>query len=111
MANIARDGAPKKLPKVQIHGGMYSFTKNGILARGLSRSQAAEVHDGGLPVDTLTTGAIEKRFYSEGPAVPVVNHRSRTGNAETRPSASQILREASGFRDLNAPGANKPRRA
>jgi hypothetical protein len=106
MANIARDGAPKKLAPLKIHDGMYHFTKNGILARGLSKSQSA-IYDGGLPIDTLTTSAVEKRFYAEGQVQPVINHRSRTNGTQ---DASTILREASGIVDHNAPGAVKARR-
>jgi hypothetical protein len=86
---------------------MYHFTKNGVLARGLSKSQSA-VLDGGVSIDSLTKSNFDKKFYSEGQAQPVINHRSRTG---TSVDAGAILRDASGFRDMNAPGANKPRRA
>jgi hypothetical protein len=56
MANIARDGAPKKLDSLKIHDGHYHFVKNGVLVRALSKTQSA-VLDGGLPVDALTKSA------------------------------------------------------
>jgi hypothetical protein len=100
MGNIARDGAPKKLAPVEIHGGMYHFTKNGVLARGLSKTQSA-VLDGGLPVDDLTKGKVEKRFYSEStPVYP--GHRSRTGATQ---DANAVLSDSTKFwRDVSAPG-------
>jgi hypothetical protein len=101
-----RNGAPKKLDPLKIHDGHYHFVKNGVLVRALSKTQSA-VLDGGLPVDTLTKSAIEKRFYSER-AQPVINHRSRSGPS---PSGDAILQDAaSRIRDVSAPGAVRAKR-
>jgi hypothetical protein len=95
MSNIARDGAPKKLAPVEIHGSMYHF-RNGTLVRELSRTQAAALDDGVLQ----TTPTVEKNFKQ------VDTHPSmalRGANRATRGNAEAVLR------DVSAPGAVKSR--
>jgi hypothetical protein len=117
MAKIdPRNGAPKKLAPLNIHSGQYHFTGNGILIRALSKTQAA-VLDGGLSVDTLTKGTIEKRFYDGEPAA----HPSHTvlpptfGRAQHNPGeGAAVLNDAANhpinrIRDIAAPGAIKSR--
>jgi hypothetical protein len=114
MAKLGRDGRKPKAfvgADVAVHNGMkakVAIDGQSLIVAGISKTQLGHLtEDGGLAVDDLTQGKIEKRFYADGPAVPVINHRSRTGVSV---DASAILREASGIVDHNAPGANKAKR-
>jgi hypothetical protein len=100
MANIARDGKPKKIEPLKIHNGHYRMTANGVLVRALSKTQAA-VYDGGLPVDALTKGAIEKRFLDGSQPEIHPSHKALPpafGQArEAVGMASAVLAEAAGL--------------
>jgi hypothetical protein len=96
---------------VAVHNGMkakVAIDGMSLVVAGISKTQLGHLtEDGGLAVDDLTTGKIEKRFYTDGQAQPVINHRSRTSGTQ---DAKTILRDASGIVDHNAPGANKAKR-
>jgi hypothetical protein len=94
MAIDPRKGAGKKLQPAQIHGGCYHF-RSGVLVRDLSRTQSAPLLDGGLPVETLTTGQIEKRFYDQGQAPVHPSLTPRRPHTSTVRDAGEILRDAS----------------
>jgi hypothetical protein len=100
MAKLGRDGRkPKAFVGADIaphFGAQYrvAIDNKSLIVAGISKSQIGHLtQDGGLAVNDLTVGKIEKRFYD---SPPVINHRSRTGAAV---DGGAVLRDASSVFD------------